>query len=170
MARLGGSMQKYKGFTLIELLVTIAVMAIIATLAAPSFGNLIEKRKLDAETRELSFVLSEARAQATTLRANVTLKFGQGLKNERILYWAPKSGSIVFDNAADDVDFSDVIFTPIGQPLQRTKVVANPGGTPATKEVRIPLKFSLCNTEIGQSRTISVSMNGTVTSIESGQC
>ncbi len=71
-------MQKNNGFTLIELIVTIAVMAIIATIAAPSFGNLIEKRKLDAETRELSFVLSEARAQATTLRLNITFKFQHG--------------------------------------------------------------------------------------------
>ena len=51
-------MKKNKGFTLIELMVTIAVLAIVAMMAAPSFGDLIAKRKLDAETRGLSFVLS----------------------------------------------------------------------------------------------------------------
>lgn len=169
MARLGGSMQKNNGFTLIELIVTIAVMAIIAMMAAPSFGDLIEKRKLDAETRELSFVLSEARAQATTLRSNVTLKFQHGQNTSILKYWAPKSENIILDNTANDVDFSDVVFTPIGQPLQRTKTIIDPADS-STKVVRIPLKFSLCNPEIKQSRTISVSMNGTVTSIESGQC
>lgn len=34
-------MRKIQGFTLIELMVTIAVVAIIATMAAPSFSNLL---------------------------------------------------------------------------------------------------------------------------------
>ena len=44
----GGSMQRTKknhGFTLIELMVTIAVMAIIATMAAPSFNNNLSSMK-----------------------------------------------------------------------------------------------------------------------------
>lgn len=163
-------MQKNKGFTLIELMITTAVLAIIATMAAPSFGDLIAKRKLDTATRELSFVLSEARAQATTLRANVTLKFQHGQNVPRLMHWAPQSDSITFDTSSDDVDFSDVIFTPIGQPKQRTKMIIDPDDPSAQQEVKIPLKFTLCNTEINQSRTISVSMNGTVTNIESGQC
>lgn len=39
-------MQKEKGFTLIELMVTIAVLAIVASIAAPSFGNLLIKENL----------------------------------------------------------------------------------------------------------------------------
>ena len=179
----GGGMQRTKknhGFTLIELMVTIAVMAIIATMAAPSFGDLIAKRQLDAATRELSFVLSDARSQATTLRANVTLKFQQGQNAPRLMYWAPSSDSITFDITSDDVNFSDIIFTPIGQPKQRVKMIPNPAynkkipedikTNPSQIEVKIPLKFTLCNKDIGQSRTITVSMNGTVTGIEGGQC
>ncbi|MEZ2773906.1 Tfp pilus assembly protein FimT/FimU [Acinetobacter pseudolwoffii] len=173
-------MKKNKGFTLIELMVTIAVLAIVAMMAAPSFGDLIAKRKLDAETRGLSFVLSQARVQATTLRANVTLKFQQGQNTPRLMYWVPESETILLDSTSNDVDFSDVIFTPIGQPKQRVKMIPNPDyndaipedpdSNPHLKETRIPLKFTLCNPEIHQSRIISLSMNGTVTDIKSGQC
>lgn len=62
---LGGSMQKrYKGFTLIELMVTIAIMVIIATMAAPSFNNIILKQNLNKSTRDLVIVLQKARSKA----------------------------------------------------------------------------------------------------------
>ncbi|WP_347474134.1 prepilin-type N-terminal cleavage/methylation domain-containing protein [Acinetobacter thermotolerans] len=173
-------MHKVKGFTLIELLVTIAVLAIVAMMAAPSFGNLVAKRKLDIETRELSFVLSEARAKATTLRANITLKFQAGQNSSNVMYWIPETSDIRLDNSADDVDFSDVIFTPIGQPLQRTKMIRNPAHNdsipddpdtnPPQIEVKLPLKFTICHTTIKKSKTIELSMNGTVFNIQEGTC
>ncbi len=36
--------KKNQGFTLIELMVTIAVMAIIAMMAAPSFGDMVPNK------------------------------------------------------------------------------------------------------------------------------
>lgn len=51
----GGAMQqtnKNQGFTLIELMVTIAVMAIIAMMAAPSFGNMRINQKLKLSVME----------------------------------------------------------------------------------------------------------------------
>lgn len=173
-------MQKIKGFTLIELMVTIAVLGIIATLAAPSFGDLVAKRKLDAATRELSFVLSDARAKATTLRANITLKFQSGQNSSNTMYWVPETSDIYLDSSADDVGFSDVVFTPIGQPLQRIKMINNPAHddsipddpdtNPPQIEEKLPLKFTLCHTKIKKSKTIELSMNGTVFNIQEGAC
>ncbi len=64
MARLGGSMQKNKGFTLIELMVTIAVMAIIAMMAAPSFIKLVRNYQLTTDTRDFIDLLAETRSEA----------------------------------------------------------------------------------------------------------
>lgn len=61
-------MTKMNGFTLIELLVTIAVIAILATIAVPSFNSILNNQKLNASTRELMSKIAEARTQAVTLR------------------------------------------------------------------------------------------------------
>ena len=61
-------MTKMNGFTLIELLVTIAVIAILATIAVPSFNSILNNQKLNASTRELMSKIAEARTQALTLR------------------------------------------------------------------------------------------------------
>ncbi|HEY0819750.1 MAG TPA: GspH/FimT family pseudopilin [Rhizobacter sp.] len=64
------------GFTLVELMVTLAVMAILATLAAPSFFNMIATNRMANQTNELVAALNAAkseairRAQPITVRAN----------------------------------------------------------------------------------------------------
>lgn len=57
------------GFTLFELIVTIAIIAIIAVMAAPSFASMYSKQKLESSAREIAIKISEARAQAVTLRS-----------------------------------------------------------------------------------------------------
>ncbi len=66
---LGESMQKNKGFTLIEMMVTIAVLAIVAMMAAPSFGKTLANQKLKQNIMELKFALQAARSQALLARA-----------------------------------------------------------------------------------------------------
>ena len=58
------------GFTLIELMVTIAVMAIIAMLAAPSFTQTIRKNQLISDTRDFVDLLAETRSEAIFKQQN----------------------------------------------------------------------------------------------------
>jgi len=57
-------MWKNRELKLIELMVTIAVLAIIATMAAPSFMQMIRKNQLTADTRDFVDLLSEVRSEA----------------------------------------------------------------------------------------------------------
>ncbi|GEM_PF-1366895 len=66
---LGKSVQKNKGFTLIELMVTIAVLAIIAMIAVPSFGQTLANSKLKRVAIELKSNLENARSQALLSRS-----------------------------------------------------------------------------------------------------
>jgi type IV fimbrial biogenesis protein FimT len=55
---------KQTGFTLIELMVTLAVIAIVAGIAAPSFSQIIQDNRLTTISNELLASLSIARSEA----------------------------------------------------------------------------------------------------------
>ena len=63
-----------KGFTAIELMVTIAILAVLTALAAPSFKPLIERWQVRQTTAELQSALHLARSEAIKRGGNVYLE------------------------------------------------------------------------------------------------
>ncbi len=72
--------QRGRGLTLIELAVCIALLAVVATLALPSFANLLARHRLKAAAQALAQDLSEARFEAARrgLDLHVDLHNGPG--------------------------------------------------------------------------------------------
>ena len=66
-------MGENRGFTLTELMVTIAVFAIIAMMAAPSFSGMMTEQKLNSSTRELGLAINQAKSQAAMMKTTVAL-------------------------------------------------------------------------------------------------
>ncbi|OEC35591.1 type IV fimbrial biogenesis protein FimU [Pseudomonas cuatrocienegasensis] len=62
------------GFTLVELMVVIALLAIVALIAAPSFTDMIERNRLQSQAEELKSFLIYARGEAVTLRSTITVE------------------------------------------------------------------------------------------------
>lgn len=62
-----------RGFTLAELMVTLAILAILSALAAPSFQDMIARNRLSVSSNELLVALQTARSEATRLARNVVV-------------------------------------------------------------------------------------------------
>lgn len=69
---------KSRGFTLIELLVTIAVMAIVATIAVPGFQNMMASNRLASDHNEILAGLNLARSEAIKRRQEVDFEITSG--------------------------------------------------------------------------------------------
>ncbi|WDE16297.1 prepilin-type N-terminal cleavage/methylation domain-containing protein [Acinetobacter schindleri] len=100
-------MQKEKGFTLIELMVTIAVLAIVAGMAAPSFSSMIEQYKLKKNTEELINVLKEARAKSIVDVREVTLNLNSdAMDSGSTINWKATSPVRLKTSANNQIKFN----------------------------------------------------------------
>ena len=61
------------GFTLIELMVTIAIAAIFAALAVPSFRDFIAGQRVKTASYDISYMLTGARSEALKRNLNVSV-------------------------------------------------------------------------------------------------
>ena len=66
------------GFTLVELCITLAVLAALGALAAPSFSNQVARQRLQSAARHLQADIALARAESDKHGVAVTLTFQPG--------------------------------------------------------------------------------------------
>ncbi len=140
-----------EGFTLVELIVTIAVMAIIAMMAAPSMSNLLKSKRLDTNQRDLISTLSEAKSQAVLGRQNVSVNLNSAASNTAtLLNWQPTSNNtLTLKNIAADNTQSSLAITTLT--FNANGVVSN-----ITQDALI----SICNSRINKKKNFILTKLG----------
>ncbi|HJF26748.1 MAG TPA: prepilin-type N-terminal cleavage/methylation domain-containing protein [Acinetobacter lwoffii] len=149
-------MQKNKGFTLIELMVTIAVLAIIATMAAPSMNNMVANQSLNSSVRTLMDTLAQGRSQAILLRREVTITLNSSHNNTATaFYWKPRTGNA------------------LTAPVRLPAIIFMADGTMKDNVLNTRFaetNFVICNTKIHRSKSINLTRFGTATLGPEGTC
>ena len=92
----------FRGFTLIELLVTIAVLAVLVTVAAPSMERTIKKSSVNGHQRDFLSAVSFARGEASVLGAYVSM--------------CPSENGINCDQVTNNWSNGWLVFRESGQP------------------------------------------------------
>jgi type IV fimbrial biogenesis protein FimT len=143
-----------RGFTLLELMVTIAVLAILTTIAVPSFTDLVQSNRITTQANELVAALTFARTEAVKRGRNVnvavaaanpgwtvTVTTTDAGGNDVTLRQVERQGSFVNVDAAVNLTFD-----PSGVPNALAGVGMQPGGCSGAKRRLI---------EVGRSGQIS---------------
>ncbi|HJR72154.1 MAG TPA: GspH/FimT family pseudopilin [Luteimonas sp.] len=101
----------HAGFTLVELVVTLAVVAIIVSMAVPSFTGLMNSNRLTSQSNEIIAALQSARMDA--IRRNAPAYFCSSNNNATCTNTSPWTGWIVYTDIDRDntVDAGELLRT-----------------------------------------------------------
>jgi len=141
-----------EGFTLIELIVTIVMMAIIATMAVPMFGDMLNNQNLNRSTEDLVSSINQARMKAVVERRQVKVQLNSTYiaDTDNQIDWMP-SGKAQLKIGSN----TSIVFLMSG----------------LVKDATGDTTFEICNTASGnKSKIISVSRMGSIQSITMGTC
>jgi type IV fimbrial biogenesis protein FimT len=152
---------KYSGFTLVELMVTLAIAAIIASIAVPSFQTSIANNAVKSAARDLVASINTARMQSMSTRSEVRVAPDDG-------GWG---GGWLLDYATGAAEEDKVFTLPAKVSLARTDdngalVFRARGGLEGGSAT-----FTICHdTAKASGRTLTVSFLGKVSSAIKGDC
>ncbi|WP_261208919.1 GspH/FimT family pseudopilin [Variovorax sp. CY25R-8] len=148
----------YQGFSLIEAIVVVALVAILASLAAPMFTGAIANQRVRSAAQELQTLLQFARAEAVYKRKQITVVPSASQK------WQARDSIAVLREVA----LPEVVSV---EPVSDNGVVFSVEGQAKPVSGTAPYKISISATNASRMQCLSVIGTGLVRleSIASGQ-
>ena len=154
------------GFTLIELMVTIAVLAIIVGIAAPSISTQLANQRIKSTVSTIESALKEAKAESIIRRQNIAVIYNS----------ASNPKTIILQNGDDTLstyninDQNTVIVTTINTlPIAITTVTFQPNKVIAGDD---EILYSICDSGSTNETPKQIRLNkiANVTTTNTGSC
>ncbi len=140
------------GFTLIELMVTIAVLAIIVSIATPSINNQIANQRVKSTTAAIENALKEAKAESIIRRQSITLSYDNNGTSAGSITTSGIGSNSYSAKSTVTSDKDTVTFSP-------------------NKMVNNEVTYTICDTSTSPSpRQVSVSKLANISSKLGGSC
>ncbi len=151
------------GFTLIELMVTIAVLAIIVSIAAPSISTQLANQRVKSTAATLANALKEAKVESVIRRQNVTIIYN-ATATPKTLTLRANSKDIATYNINKQSSINQTI-----KPSGTTDIVFQPD---KTIKGGATVEYIVCDTGSRNEtpRQVSLSRIGNVDTINAGSC
>ncbi|WP_227687556.1 GspH/FimT family pseudopilin [Psychrobacter immobilis] len=151
------------GFTLIELMVTIAVLAIIVGIAAPSMSTQLANQRVKSTAATLANALKEAKAESIIRRQNITVVYSS-TNPKTITLQDVNNNDISTYNIHDQSDVTETIApsTVTDVTFQPNKVVAD--GAAVT--------YTICDSGSSSEtpRQVRISRVTNISTVNAGDC
>ena len=150
------------GFTLIELMVTIAVMAIIVSIAAPNISNQLANQRVKSTAATLANALKEAKVESILRRQNVTVVYNPTTSKKIVL--TANGNEISSYNLSDKSTVTQTII-----PSTTTKIVFQPNKKIAGNATVV---YTICDSGSNSETPKQVSLTNiaNVNTINAGSC
>jgi len=121
-----------KGFTLIELMVTIAIAAILMSLAAPSFRDLLVSNRLTSDVNTYVSLINYARSEAITRNQSVVVcpKNASAITCSNTQFWNENEVQVFVDaNGNNERNATDILLKtlPVLDASSTQTIVLNAG-------------------------------------------
>lgn len=160
---------RQRGFTLVEMMITVAIAAILLSVAMPSFRAFIIQNQLATQANELVADLALVRSEALKRGAKVSICTSTNGNACTASSWT--AGRMIFTDAGDpgELDGSDTVIRVSGALAEGLTLTASPAAIAnyiqysPTGEVTSNGNLTLCRTGI-TGRIISLSKTGRVSS------
>lgn len=151
------------GFTLIELMVTIAVLAIIVSIAAPNISTQLANQRVKSTAATLANALKEAKVESIIRRQNVEIIYNANVTPKTLTLRA-NSNTISSYNMNSKSSITQKI-----TPANVTKIIFQPDKTIANGATML---YTICDSGSKNEtpKQVSLTRIGNVETISAGNC
>ena len=164
-----------QGFTLIELVITIAIIAIIAAMAAPSMQRQIQQARIKDGANIIEAALKDARTQAMIAQRSTRVVLTNSSSSKKITVLYVKRSATDADEMLSDYTL-DKNLTITASPSALTAVSFTPykkayqGDTGTGTATDSSTNFSVCYGAGSDKYTIMVDASSNIVTSKNGTC